>query len=216
MINQIDIEIEKIRNKELSVFARTINDAMKSWETYKVLQKSSMFFQSVFDRSSALHAYNNIQYSLIINTWMSLFKLWDKRTRGKENVVFSRIYTLIKPNTFLLHVSQIYKNDNIIEKYRINIDFFIRKYDKYTNGERKNLYKEFEGIRNEFIAHAGPDGLLTYEHTLNDLDEFYQDSIKMIESVYIIFNNFISFNDICHSYQKQAEKLVDILRQSTT
>ncbi|WP_143216431.1 hypothetical protein, partial [Acetobacter orientalis] len=135
MFNQIDIEIEKIRNKELPVFARTIDDAMKSWETYKILQKNILFFQSVFNRSSAIHAYNNIQHSLITNTWMSLFKLWDKREKDWENVVFSRIYTLIKPNKFFAHVSQIYNDDDINKKHKENIVFFKKNYDKYTNGK---------------------------------------------------------------------------------
>ncbi|MCG4257692.1 AbiU2 domain-containing protein [Acetobacter senegalensis] len=212
--NSMDETIKEYR-AFLDSFRLQATNAINSWETYKKLQSEQKLFNEIFSKKRAINTFNIIQFSLIQSTWIALSKLWDSKTRDKNNVRFSMIYTILKPNSFYLRFCNKYGNDyeDIKIDLQNKISFFVNTYDKYTNGHKKHIYTELKNIRNNYLSHANLNETLKYSHTMDELDEFYTDSIMMLEIAYSIFGVVISLSDVCDIRQKDAESFVNILRR---
>lgn len=87
-------------------------------------------------------------------------------------------------------------------------------YDKYTNGNSKNIYDELKKIRHEILAHAQIDSVLFHLHSKDDLNNFYIDTIQMIESAYYLFNVGISLGEWQERVRRNARSLVAVMTKS--
>ncbi|OAG75109.1 hypothetical protein Amal_03725 [Acetobacter malorum] len=190
-------------------------EAINSWEVYKKLQSEKDLFNAIFAGKQAIHIFNIIQFSLIQTTWIALAKLWDNKTREKNNVRFSIIYALIKPGSFYEAICLRYKEEygsSVEDKFKEEISLFLEIYNKYTNGNKNNIYLDIKNIRNNFLSHALLGGALQYSHTMDELEEFYNDSLKMLETAYSIFGVAISLSEFRDIRSRHADNFVNIIR----
>lgn len=140
-------------------------------------------------------------------------KLWDDDNQHNNNVRFRLLYTFINSKNYLEFMKNRYEDyPDVIVNFNKNKKEFKKLYNKYFNGKYNHIYKELKNIRNKMLAHADMDNRPTYTHSMDELREFYADSIRMIETAYALFNVGINLEERRKIVRRNANRFVAVMK----
>lgn len=208
----IEKSIEKYR-EYIILYRNEMDICIQNWELFEEFQKNSDLFNKILGKTTAIHSFNTIQYSLIQITWLGLMKLWDDDNQHNNNVRFRLLYTFINSKNYLEFMKNRYEDyPDVIVNFNKNKKEFKKLYNKYFNGKYNHIYKELKNIRNKMLAHADMDNRPTYTHSMDELREFYADSIRMIETAYALFNVGINLEERRKIVRRNANRFVAVMK----
>lgn len=212
----IEKSIKKYRDYMI-LYRNEMDICIQNWELYEEFQKNKDLFNKILPKTTAIHSFNTIQYSLVQVTWLGLMKLWDDDNVYNNNVRFRLLYTFINSKIYLDFMRNRYEYypDSIVN-FNKNKKEFKRLYNKYFNKKYNHIYKELKDIRNKMLAHADMDNRPTYTHSMDELREFYADSIRMIETAYALFNIGINLEERRTIVRRNANRFVAVINKLVT
>ena len=202
----------KIYGVMMNAYRNEMDTCIQNWELYEEFQNNKDLINSSLPKMTAIHSFNTIQYSLIQVTWLTLMKLWDDANKYNDNVRLSLIYFFIKNKKFLNFIKEKYSEyPDILEKYKNEINQFKGLYETYTNGKLSKIYRELKRIRNEILAHSDMDSDLIYLHSEDELRDFYNNTVRMVELAYSLFNVHIELTARQKIVRRNARSFVAVL-----
>jgi hypothetical protein len=188
---------------------------IKNWELFEETQDKKEELRKVIPDRTAIHALNTIQYSLIQSTQMSLMKLWDKKSKYKNNVRFGLIYDLIRSPEYCNFIKTKYAEyDDMINRDKRMRREFRTLYNKKSSGEHKKVFDELKDLRDKRLAHTEMIEIEAQKHSIEAIRAFYQDSIRMIEVASSFLNCGINFENARQSSRRDARHFVAVLTKS--
>jgi len=209
--SDIEKTIDQYRS-DMKTYRREAFTLIKNWELYNEIQNSINIFNETMPKLTAIYSLKTIDESLYSTSWLSIMKLWDGKIKGKHNVRLYRIYAFIKDYRFKEYIQKKYSEyDDIRKNHLRKRKIFLCLYYKYNYGKSKVIYDELKKIRNEFLAHAQIDSALSFQHSKDDFNKFYIDTLRIIESADYLFNNLIYFDDFQERERHNARSFIEVI-----
>lgn len=199
----------------LQFYINEMSLCIKGWELFEEIQEKKAKLNEVIPNRTAIHALNTIQYSLTQSTQMSLMKLWDKKSKDKNNVRFGLIYDLIISREYCNFIKTKYAEyDDMIERYKRIRREFSTLYNKKSSGEHKKVFDELKDLRDKRLAHTEMVEIEIQKHSIDEIRAFYLDSMHMIEVASSFLNCGINFENVRRSSRRDARHFVAVLTKS--